>query len=174
MDLLNLHHRAKFELKSWLIENFGTLESEFNGSAFMKQCNTIAQFLGYPIEFDNDLTIAEVEEKVRDYLYIYEDLKVRYPFGVKDFLKELNKMDYNERLVHFPNLFKMDNINFSLKDSIISIENSYAFRGTIIQSLKDALIDIELIEPPLDLDKFWEDVIKDSHKFKTGELTCPF
>jgi len=97
MDILNCYPKSKENFLDWMMTTYGVDAYHFNEAPFNAQCIAIARFLGYPVIFSPKLTNKQVEQKVHDYLYLYEDTLRIYPHGVPDYMKILEDMDYNIR-----------------------------------------------------------------------------
>ncbi len=97
MNILNCYPISKKEFLNWLGEMYGAEERQFDDADFAEQCKTISRFLGYPLSFPNNWTNIQIERKVHDYLYLYESNLRTYPYGVPDYMKILQNMDYQIR-----------------------------------------------------------------------------
>ena len=97
MKTLDCYPKSKENFLDWMMTTYGVDAYHFNEAPFNAQCIAIARFLGYPLVFSSTLTNSQVEQKIHDYLYLYENTLRIYPHGVPDYMKILEDMDYKIR-----------------------------------------------------------------------------
>lgn len=97
MNILSCYPISKKNFLNWMGEMYGANEETFDAADFAEQCKAISRFLGYPLSFPNGWTNIQIERKVHDYLYLYEKSIRTYPYGVPDYMKILQNMDYQIR-----------------------------------------------------------------------------
>lgn len=159
---------AKLRFFGWMIAEYGVIENTFGQAPLEEQCRAIARFLGYPTVFPFRWTNAQLKSQIYDYLYIYESVLRRFPYGATDFNKDLNLMDYTMRQVKYPEMWKQVELMQSLHDCIIERHYHMDTRsGKPRPTLNAAIIDLEdPIFPEINQNKFWEENIAFSHAHK--------
>ena len=165
---LNSYPLAKFRFFNWMIGEYGATEQIFQQAPIEEQCRGIARFLGYPTIFPFHWTLDRIEDKIYDYLYLYESALRRFPYGATDFNKDLNLMDYTMRQVKHPEMWVKANLMPSLRDCIIERHYHMDTRsGKPAPTLNSCVIDLDnIIEPEIDEAKLWEESIEFYHLHK--------
>jgi hypothetical protein len=159
MDILDKFPLSKKEFFGWFMNSYGLTEKIFNQASFDHQCESISRFLGYITEFPQSWGIIQIEEHINKILYIYEKVTEKYPDGCLDPIKSIMKMDHNERINKYPEMFKQAELIRSFTEAIIPIEK-YNFKFKPLLSLKDAIIQLENISSSIPYDyQFWQDII---------------
>lgn len=152
-----------------MMETYGVDKSNFESAPWAEQCRAIARYLGYPTVFPASWTNEYLENKILEYLYLYESTRMRYPYGIEDPIKKINGMDYYQREKQYPEIHKPADILRSLRDALVPLTSSH--KVAMLPSLRDALIDMDRpIAPFIDEEAFWDQTIQDSWK----KLVAPF
>lgn len=167
--ILDNYPLTKSYFLNWMMETYGVDKFNFDSAPWVEQCRAIARYLGYPVEFPAAWTNEYLENKIRDYLYLYESARLRYPYGIEDPVKAINEMDYNQREKLHPEMHKPADILRSLRDALVPLTKDY--KMTVRPSLHDALIEMDRpVAPLVDEEAFWDQTIQDSWK----KLVAPF
>lgn len=144
MDILDKYPVSKSEFISWFINYYryqGHTFKTFLASPFVHQCECISRFLGYKVNL-NGMFPDELTEYTNNILYLYEDVKTKYPEGVPDILNQIRHMDFAERSKTFPELERPADIMHGLNEAIVPL-NEKLSSVRIFISLRDAIIEIK-------------------------------
>jgi hypothetical protein len=161
MELLKRFPLSEREFMSWFENHYKLYKDIFEKAPFDRQCEAIWRYLGYPVDVPPGWSLQKVEDHTKNILYIYEQLLIKYPGGPPDVLKNLKEMNYQEREIKYPDMDKPANILHSLNEAIIKRGKYEIIVSPVLQSLRDAIIDLRqiIICRPLNIDEpFWEEV----------------
>ncbi|MFA5432921.1 MAG: hypothetical protein WC319_08625 [Candidatus Paceibacterota bacterium] len=159
MKILDKYPVSKAEFISWFTfeyRYYGHTYETFCKSPFLQQCISISRFLGYTTALD-DYSVKMLEEHVNNILYLYEEVRTKYPDGVPDFLKQIKEMDFIDRSKAFPDLLAPAEICHCINEAIVPLNSKDIFTKIMI-SLRNSIIMITPILPekpkPID-DSYW-------------------
>lgn len=159
MKILDKYPVSKAEFISWFTyeyRNYGHTYQTFDRSPFLQQCIVISRFLGYTTGLEHH-TNDQLEEHVNNILYLYEEVRTKYPDGVPDFLKQIKEMDFQDRAKAFPSLMTPADICHSLNEAIVPLNASNIFERIMI-SLRNSIMMIEPIikkDPTPEDESYW-------------------
>jgi len=162
MDFLSKYPNSKLRFFGWLLEMYGASEDYFFGAPFEQQHRTVWDFLGQPIPDIMGWRAEKIEQLSEDYLYDFEDVIMRYPYGMKDPLKEIRKLDYSEIPAMYPDAHIPKEILPGLCNAMVERTTSYDMKIEFMTSLNEALVDLDSpIEPIINDKTFWDEIIKE-------------
>ena len=180
-DWLKPWPKTRHKFLSWMIELYGTTPQYFFTAPRVEQYRAVARLLGYSYVFEDDYKTDEIFELVSKYLYLYEDILEKYPAGPEDLLLKLNEMSFEGHRDMFPEIHEPSKFYTpSLNAAIVKYSKDYKMDlnfKDVLPSLNKALVDIyrqDAIPEEETMEEFFERTIIESHKFRSGELVCPF
>jgi len=151
----------KFSL--WLMESYGMSIKEFENARSKRKYYEVSKFFGYPLDKDTFLSVDQIIAFIKDKFTSYEEILIKYPDGVPNFLKQLKDYSHEKKTKWLEENFTRA-INISLCHALIKGNRHIRI------SLKDALIERQLTvlerASKFELDKqvaeqqFWNDTIK--------------
>ncbi len=156
MKILDKYPISKAEFISWFTYEYGRYNQSYRTfcqAPFLQQCISISRFLGYTTALE-DYSEEKLVDHVNNILYLYEDVKTRYPDGVPDILNKIKTMDFSERSKVFPELLSPADICHSLREAIVPLNSSRIFSKVLI-SLRNAIVDIIVEKPKPEDDSYW-------------------
>jgi hypothetical protein len=159
---------------SELMLNYGIGSREFESEDLLVRYVQIRRYFGYSMTIDRSLPEKEIQEEIKKIFSEYEEILIKYPDGVPDKLKAMNRnMSNKEKDVLLEKYWRRI-INISLCYALVP--NTHFNRP----SLKDALIArVTTIIEQISAEKakwlkierhFWESIKKE---FNSEEVT-PF
>lgn len=159
MEILDRYPLSKEDFISWFCKEYkyyGHNYNTFLKAPFVQQCISISRFLGYRLDLE-EMSRKELEDYINNILYLYEEVKIKYPDGIADPIKEIMHMSFQERLKAHPELNVRPEIYHSLREAVVPLNAREVFTRIWI-SLRNAIVDIKPVvhaEPePMD-DEYW-------------------
>jgi len=158
MDILKEFPKTEKQFFAWFWERYSQPPTIFEGAPFIRQCEALWRFLGYPVDAPEQWTISQCEDHTRNVLYIYEALLIKYPEGPKDSLRELKEMSNAERKLKYPHLEAAADILHSINEAIVEIDK-YKMKARPLPGLNEAIMMLKRVIPAkVAEDTFWDDI----------------
>jgi hypothetical protein len=169
MDILDRNKITKAEFFNWLVHEYGVEETgpkSFETAPYVEQHRAIARFLGYSIAIQDNLTTKELDDFTWNIVSSYEELKIKYPQGLADPLAKMKNMSCKEISEAYPDTVTQRPILRSLCYALIPIEKDYVFKAVKLLSLKDALVEKQIVQPiapveEISIENFWNKAYED-------------
>lgn len=169
MSLLDKYYNAKIRFFEWLMELYRIDESAYDNAEFEKQHLSIWDYLGQPLPDINPWPAKKIEDLTEEYLYEYEDILIRYPYGIKDPLIEIRKLSYEEIPLVYPDAHIPKKILPGLCMAAIPRTTSFDMKMELLISLNAALVDMENpVEPIINEKLYWDEVVKQSWRLEVA------
>jgi len=169
IQVLNTYPVSKRHFLGWMIETYAVDERSFRNGPFEAQCQAIWMFLGHPTPDISNWSADEILFTTEDYLYLYEDVCIRYPYGAIDVIKEIRKLDYSEIPLVYPEAHTKKDLAKDLRHAIVSREVSYEMNINFIKSLRDAVVSmIPGVSNDADEEIKWNEYIQQSWSNETA------
>jgi len=116
-----------------IMYNYGIGVAEFEAKHLGDRYDEIKRYFGYQREHQDSMTVEEIQVDIKKMFSEFEEISIKYPFGVPDRLKEIKDMS-NQQKSEYIEKFEKRTINICLHHSIIKRKHSYG------PSLKDSLV----------------------------------
>lgn len=167
------------------IEQYGISKKIYQKATWLEQYIAWIGFLGYPIVPPDSGERKDAEKDIMAKIKIYDNAISRYDPYTPDFIYQVSTISFQERNKLFPELYFPENTK-KIKDILTMKEIKTRIidclspmkekRKTVINILSPVGVQSVYVTKSnvFDMEQFWYNAIQESHKYSSGELTCPF